>query len=191
MTRKRRAQSAQPAVIDACCLIDLLASGQAEAILRATGHAWHLPTSVQAELQYVRQHDPDNPGGYKNVPADLTPLVNSGILTPCQPDDAQEQARYVHYATLFRSDGDAMCLALAQCRGWLVATDDRKAIKVARQAGLAVASCPELVKSWADATRPDSKILVQVLTEIQTLAQFRPNPQMVEFDWWTTRLGAT
>ena len=64
MTRKRRAASAQPAVIDACCLIDLLASGQAEAILRATGHAWHLPTSVQAEVKYVRQHDPDNPGAF-------------------------------------------------------------------------------------------------------------------------------
>ena len=90
MTRKRRTSSAQPTVIDACCLIDLLASGQAEAILRATGHAWHLPSSVQAEVQYVRQHDPDNPGSYRNVPVDLTPFVTSGVLTLCQPDDAQE-----------------------------------------------------------------------------------------------------
>ena len=64
-------------MIDACCLIDLLASGQAEAILRATGYAWHLPTR-QAEVQYVRQHDPDNPGSYRNVPVDLTPLVTFG-----------------------------------------------------------------------------------------------------------------
>ena len=155
MTRKRRASSAQPAVIDACCLIDLLASGQAEAILRATGHAWHLPSSVQAEVQYVRQHDPDKPGSYRNVPVDLTPFVTSGVLTLCQPDDAQEQAQYVHYATLFRSDGEAMCLALAECRGWIVATDDRRAIQVAQKAGLSVVSCPELVKAWADATRPD------------------------------------
>ena len=51
------------------------------------------------------------------------------MLTPCQPDDPQEQAQYVHYATLFRSDGEAMCLALAECRGWIVATDDRRAIR--------------------------------------------------------------
>ena len=176
-------------MIDACCLIDLLASGRAEAILRATGHTWHLPTSVQAEVQYVRQHDPDNPGGYKNVPADLTPLVKSGVLTPCQPDDPQEQAHYVHYATLFRSDGEAMCLALGECRGWTVATDDRRAINVAQQAGLTVISCPELVKEWADATRPDSTSLVQVLTEIQTLAQFRPNPSMPEYQWWVDELA--
>ena len=84
----------------------------------------------------------------------------------------------MHYATLFRSDGEAMCLALAECRGWTVATDDRRAIQVAQKAGLSVVSCPELVKAWADATRPDATSLVQVLTDIQTLAQFRPNPTM-------------
>ena len=188
MTRKRRSPSAPRAVIDSCCLIDLLASGQADAILRATGHTWHLPTSVQAEVQYVRQHDPNNPGAYKNVNVDLTLLVRSGAVTPCQPDDPQEQAQYVHYATLFRSDGEAMCLALGECRDWIVATDDRRAINVAQKAGLAVVSCPELVKAWADTTRPDPTTLVQVLTDIQTLAQFRPNPSMPESKWWFDEL---
>ena len=45
-----------------------------------------------------------------------------------------------------------MCIAIAEQRGWTVATDDRKAIRVAQQAGLTVVSCPELVKRWADAT---------------------------------------
>jgi hypothetical protein len=162
-------------VIDACCLIDLLVSGQAEAILRATGHAWHLPSSVQAEVQYIRQHDPDKPGSHQNVPVDLTPLVTSGVVTRCQTDDAQEQAMYVEYAILFRSDGEAMCLTLAECRGWTVATDDRRAIHVAQKAGLSVVSGPELVNAWADGTRPDITRLVKVLTDIQTLSQFRPN----------------
>jgi hypothetical protein len=178
VTRKRRNSSAQSTVIDACCLIDLLASGQAEAILRATGHAWYLPSSVQAEVLYVRQHDPDKPGSYRNVPVDLTPLVTSGLLTLCQPADAQEHAMYVQCATLFRSDGEAMCLALAECRGWRVATDDRRAIHVAQKAGLSVVSCPELVKAWADTTRPDATSLMQVLIDIQMLAQFRPNSTM-------------
>lgn len=188
MTKKRRARSAQPTVIDACCLIDLLVSGQAEEILRATGHAWHVPSSVQAEVQYVRQHDPDKPGNYRNVPVDLTPFVNAGVLMLCQPDNAQEQATYVQYATLFRSDGEAMCLALAECRHWTVATDDRRAIYVAQKAGLSVVSCPELVKAWADAVRPDSSTVVRVLTNIRTLAQFRPNPKMPDSSWWLRRL---
>ena len=189
MTKKRRASSAQPAVIDACCLIDLLASGHAEAILRATGHAWHLPSSVQAEVQYVRQHDPDKPGSYRNVPVDLTPFVTSGVLTPCQPDDAQEQAQYVHYATLFRSDGEAMCLALAECRGWIVATDDRRAIRVAQQADLIVVSCPVLMKRWADVTKRDQATVCKVLHDIQVLAQFKPNPAMPDYQWWVDELA--
>ena len=177
-----------PALIDACCLMDVLASGEAEAILRASGHAWHLPVAVQREVQYVRQYDPAQPGSFLNVPADLSPLIASGLLTLCQPDDPQEQARFVHYATVFRSDGEAMVLALAEGRGWVMATDDRKAIRVAGQAGLTVISCPELVKAWADTTQPDPAVLVQLLTDIQTLARFVPNPTMTEVWWWLRKV---
>ena len=84
-----------------------------------------------------------------------------------------------------------MCLALAESRDWTVATDDRKAIRVAQQAGLKVLSCPELIKSWADVTRPDATRLVQVLTNIQTLAQFRPNQTMKHAPWWTSKAGGS
>jgi hypothetical protein len=179
-----------PAVIDACCLIDLLASGQMEAILRATGFAWHLPDAVRAEVQFVRQHDPARPGSFFNTPVDLAPFLNSGLLTACHPVDSQEQTLFVQYAAQFRSDGEAMCLAIAEAQGWVIATDDRQAIRVAVGAGLTVISCPELIKAWADATRPDAALLTEVLTNVQTLAQFRPNQTMKEATWWIGRLGA-
>lgn len=187
MTRKRRTST--PAVIDACCLIDLLASGQMEAILQATGYTWHLPDAVKAEVQFVRRHDPARPGSFlkanvgsdsKNAPVDLSQHLNSGLLTACQPTASQEQTLFVQYAAQFRSDGEAMCLAIAESRGWVVATDDRKATRIAEKAGLTVISCPQLVKTWVDATRPDTALIVQVLTDIQTLAQFRPNSTMPE-----------
>ncbi len=180
-----------PTVIDACCLIDLLSSGQAEAILRAAGHVWHLPDAVRGEVQYIRQHDPAQPGSFINVPADLTPLIASGLLTPCRPDDAQERALFVQYAMTFRSDGEAMCLALAESRDWVVATDDRKAIRIAGQAGLTVISCPQIVKAWADAVRPDPAELIRVLADIQTLARFVPKPGMPESAWWHQKFPPT
>ena len=137
----------------------------------------------------VRRFVQVNSARFLSVPADLTPFLSSGLLVPCQPDDSREKVRFVHYATQFRSDGEAMCLALSECRGWPVATDDLKAIKVAVKAGLTVISCPQLVKAWADATRPDPATVVQILTDIQTLAQFRPNPTMPESDWWIERLS--
>jgi len=189
VSRKKRPPA--PAVIDACCLIDLLASGRPGEILKAAGFAWHLPAAVQGEVRYVRRYDPAEEGAFINETADLGPYVASGLLTVCQPDDTQEQARFVQYAAQFRSDGEAMCLALAESRGWTVATDDRKAIRVAAGAGLTVISCPQLVKAWVDATRPDRAAIAQVLTDIETLAQFRPGAVMPGSAWWYQHRPAT
>jgi hypothetical protein len=177
------------AAIDACCLIDLLASGQAEAILRASGFPWHLPSAVQGEVQYLRQHDPAEPGQMVKIPADLSGLITSGVLTICDPENQQELDRFTHYAMTFRSDGEAMCLAVAEQRAWVVATDDRKAIRVAQRAGLTVVSCPALVKAWADATGPDQARLNTILKDIEVLAQFKPNRSMPEYHWWIEELA--
>jgi hypothetical protein len=178
------------AAIDACCMFDLLASGHAEAILRASGFTWHLPSAVQGEVQYIRQHDPTKPGKFVKVPADLSGLISSGVLTVCTPKGKKELDRYTHYATVFRSDGESMCLALAERRGWVVATDDRKAIRVAQRAGLTVVSCPELVKAWAVAAGPDQPTLAKTLQDIQVLAQFKPNPSMPDYGWWVAQTTA-
>ncbi|HEV3259673.1 MAG TPA: hypothetical protein VG013_22590 [Gemmataceae bacterium] len=177
------------AAIDARCLIDVLAAGHAESILRASGFAWHLPRAVQGEVHYLRQHDPAQPGQLMKVPADLSGLLAAGVLTVCDPENQQELDRFTRYAALFRSDGEAMCLAIAEQRAWVAATDDRKAIRVAQQAGLAVVCCPGLVKAWADATGPDQATLNKVLQEIQVLAQFKPSPSMPEYRWWVDQLA--
>src|SRR5438876_9564369 len=78
------------AALDACCLIDLVASGDAEAILRASGFTWHLPSAVQGEVQYCRQHDPAQPGKTVNVPTGLSGMISSGVLTLCHPENQQE-----------------------------------------------------------------------------------------------------
>ncbi|MEX2559951.1 MAG: hypothetical protein WD403_08550 [Pirellulales bacterium] len=172
------------AAIDACCLIDLLASGDAEGILRATGFKWHLPSAVQSEVRYCRRHDTAQPGKTVTVPVDLSGLIHAGVLTVCGLENQQELDGFTQYAMVFRSDGEAMCLALAEQRKWVVATDDRKAIRVAKQAGLKVVSCPELIKAWADATGADPAALNKVLENIEVLAQFKPNPSMPEYQWW-------
>ena len=177
------------AAIDACCLIDLLASGDAEAILHANAFTWQLPSAVQAEVLYRRQHDPAQPGKTIDVPVDLSWMIASGLLTVCSPQTQKELDQFTRYATVFRSDGEAMCLALAEQRGWVMATDDRKAIRVAQQAGLTVVSCPELVKAWSDATGPDRAALNKVLQDIQVLAQFKPNPAMSDYQWWVDELA--
>jgi len=169
-------------------MIDLLASGHAEAIMRALGYAWHIPVEVQSEVQYVRQPDSDDPARLVRVAADLTPLIGGGVLTLCKPENQQEADTFVQYAAEFRSDGEAMCLALAESRGWMIATDDRKAIRISKQAGLVVISCPEILKTWVDLTHPTKQTLVKALKDIELLAQFRPNPSMPAYQWWLDQL---
>ncbi len=177
-----------PGTIDTCCLIDILTSGHGDAILRTSGHAWHLPVAVKGEMQFLRQTDPTDSTKLILVPVDLNPLISSGILTVCQPDIQPELDLFTQYATIFRSDGEAMCMALAESRGWLIATDDRKAIRIGQQAGLAVLSSPQLMKAWAENAASDRATLVKALKDIERLAQFRPNATMPEFQWWMDQL---
>jgi hypothetical protein len=176
------------AAIDACCLIDLLVSGHAEDILRSCGHTWHLPDAVQTEVKFIRQPDTKQPGKVISVPVDLSPLLSTGLLNSCHVESPQETDLFVHYATQFRSDGEAMCLALAESRHWIMATDDRKAIRIAQQAGLTVACCPELVRQWAQVAQPDQAILTRAIQAIETFAHFRPNATMPEYQWWNNQL---
>lgn len=170
------------AIIDSCCLIDLLASGCAESILRACGHEWHLPAAVRDEVRFIRQRDPTDPNKFVSVPADLSGLIAAGALMPCQPDVQHELDLFIQYAARFGSDGEAMCLALAESRGWLVATDDKEAITVAQRARLKVVSSPELLKSWSLVT--EATDVVKALMDIELFARFRPNSAMPECRWW-------
>lgn len=179
-----------PATIDACSLIDLLASGHAEAVLRANGNAWRLPVAVRDEVRFVRKPDPADPRKLTLEPVDLTPLVSAGVLALCQPDVEAEIDLFVQYAALFRSDGEAMCLALAEARGWSIVTDDRKAIRIGREAGLNVLSSPQLLRTWAEKKNPDPATVAKALKDIERFAQFRPNPTMQDSQWWLDGLAA-
>lgn len=119
-----------------------------------------------------------------SVPVDLSALISAGALPLCQPDVPAEVDLFIQYAARFGSDGEAMCLALAENRGWLLATDDKEATKVGQQAGMQTISTPELLKGWSVKAAPDAAAVAQALADIELYARFRPNPAMAEFQWW-------
>jgi hypothetical protein len=49
---------------------------------------------------------------------------------------------------------------------------------------LSVLSCPELLNARATPAKVGRKTLVQVLTDIETLARFRQSPLMPHAVWW-------
>jgi len=168
-------------IIDTCCLINLCAVGGLSDWLPALGLLWHVPSAVMDEAIFLRRTQ--EAGKPRKEEVDLRPLVADGTLRVCDIESAEELALYVRLASEL-DDGEAMAMALARCRNWLLATDDRKARRLASDLAVAVLTTPELMKRWADAASPAPGKLAAALRRVQELARFVPAPDFPLHDWW-------
>jgi hypothetical protein len=146
-------------VVDACCVINLAAADALDTWLGELGLRWMLPGAILAEALFLRRsREPaaDDVGSSTADPTREPILLDSlapGLLTVVRPETEVELAAYVTFASEL-DDGEAMALAIAQSRGWQLATDDRKAIRLAGEAGVPVLTTPTVVKRWVDALGP-------------------------------------
>lgn len=137
------------------------------------------------ETLYLRRHDEnDEP---TNEEVDLRACVAAGVLTECTPEPGEEAARYVELAAEL-DDGEAMALAMAVTREWLLATDDRKVRRTARDLGVRVITTPELVRRWAEATAATEEEISAALCRVRGLARFVPGEGCPMHDWWVRYL---
>lgn len=123
-------------VIDACGLLNLLATGHEIEIVEALD--WHLmiPAMVlDEEVKYLRT-PPDKKGLRRQVPVDLGPLRKSGRLKARERDNDWLDD-FVACAELL-ADKDAACAALAGFSGLPLVTDDPKVKSVTRERYAAV-----------------------------------------------------
>lgn len=171
-------------IIDACCLINLYASGKINDILPACGGSYYVSEQVGRESLSIRQPDPHDPSLLVVSPIDLSASLSTGLLLSCRVECAAEIQSYVEFATEL-DDGEASCLALAKSRGWLVATDDRKAMRVASESGIAVITTPELIECWVKANSPGQSEIIDTLHRIERFANFRPRRASPLHGWWT------
>jgi predicted nucleic acid-binding protein len=203
----------QDVALDACCLINLLAAGKiltlhlptasrpprrktsrsqppgAKQTKLALEYRLHVPAKVAtAEALYILQPDEDDASKLVKVAVDLKPLIDDGVLHTCDLQGQQETEHFVKLATTL-GDGEAICLAVAKNRGWLLGTDDRKAIRVASQLGITAATTPELVKHWADRTKATDAELTTVLQDIHSFARFVPRRNSPLYSWWSDAAG--
>ncbi|OHB66041.1 MAG: hypothetical protein A2V70_19280 [Planctomycetes bacterium RBG_13_63_9] len=176
-------------IVDACCMINLYSAvDDLGPLLRAIGSRFHVPRTVAEEALYVlRPHEED---AHRTVQEriDLSPLIEAQLLRICDLQSVQENALYVRFAADL-DDGEAACLAIAQSRGWRVATDDRKAQRLATESGIAVVATPELIRRWCDAEGFGGAKIGEVLRRIRDYARFVPRRGSVLADWWMDRLG--
>jgi predicted nucleic acid-binding protein len=170
----------RPAVLDTCILINLLATGRIAEIIRVIAPACLVCSVVSRESLYLRPLD--EAAGTREA-VDLAPLFDAGVLTACQIEGPAEEDLYVNYAFEL-DDGEAMSLAIAQARNLALATDERKARRVARENApqLSMISTAEIIWAWAQ--ERDEADAIAVVRSILTRARFRPSASDPLAPWW-------
>lgn len=166
--------TSRPAAVDTCSLINALASGVPLLLLEQLAPERWIAESVSRESLYLRSAV----AGSTPEPIDLTLILRSGHLALCQAETAQEEELYVQLASEL-DDGEAMSLAIAVQRNYAFVTDDRKAIRLARELGVQeIVGTPELVRACAGINHRE------VLKAIEERARFSPSLDHPLRTWW-------
>jgi predicted nucleic acid-binding protein len=196
----------QDVVLDACCLINLYAAGKifpGETLLskpkprRKTvmpgsspkakklglDFKLHLSAKVKEEVRYILQPDEEDETKLVKTDIDLDPIILAGFLHECDLEGDEEKELFVQMATSL-DDGEAECFAIAKCRGWLLATDERPTENLARKHGVPIVTTLELVKHWADNVKAREDDVAKVLWNIQTYAHYFPRKALPLHSWW-------
>jgi len=116
---------------------------------------------------------------------DLKPLFVRGVASMAKLESAQEQADFVHLATVM-DDGEAIAGAIAISRDIAVGTDDRKAVAVF---GSLVPPVPTvstcvMLSTWAERRQVDRRELREAISAIRRRARFVPPTGDPLSAWW-------
>lgn len=174
-------------MLDACVLINILASRRADEILTRSGYRFAICTVVSNESIYLRSSDPKA----LPEPVDLNALVHAKCLSVHGLEGSEEQALYVDYAAEL-DDGEAMTLALAFSRGLLVATDDRKARRIFLENtgdSTRLLSTTQVLKRWCESAALPPETIKELLREISVRGRFSPHSSDPEFLWWSKMIA--
>jgi predicted nucleic acid-binding protein len=171
-------------LVDTCCILNLCAVEEPQAVLSKLPFRLHVSPAVEQEEISLRP-SPDAKR-HERRKIDLTPCFTSGVLHRCKLETADERRLYVQLA-MELDDGEAMSLAIATIRHWAIATDDAAARKLAARLGLATYGTPQLVRLWAERSKADHQQISAAILRIETLARYIPNPKMPDANWWIKR----
>lgn len=186
--------------LDACCLINLFATGRAEEILKALPHRFAVAGYVvEEEVLEIDVEERDEASASESGRVSLHPLladlVRKGVLEKLDITLEEEEAQLVRFAAHL-DDGEAHTCALALVRAARVATDDKKAIRVLRSAWEGqgqvkepVLRTSELLFSWARGHGVDETEIGRIVQAIARRASFFPPRNDPHFKRWMALLG--
>lgn len=166
------------ALLDACAVLSLFATGRMDEIVSVLGPPVAVAGQVVEEALYIRRVIDGEIGP---VRVDLAPLIDFGMLSVVDAKTEQELLTFIDLAVDL-DDGEAMSAALAIHRGYVLVTDDRKALRILK-GRVQIRPTLEVIKDWAETQRIGSEALRAALNAIDQRG-YRPGRRHPLHDWW-------
>jgi predicted nucleic acid-binding protein len=164
------------AIVDSSTLNNLSATDLLHKVVRHISPNCSICRSiVERECLYIRSAD-----GAQVEELHPGQWINDGIFSECEPSDAEGEIFVTYAASL--DDGEAMCLALASSRRWMLVIDDRKGQRFATELGVPVITTSAIMQDWARGKPPAE--IAAALHKIEARARFRPAEDDPNYEWW-------
>jgi predicted nucleic acid-binding protein len=170
-------------IIDCCSLLNLYAGWGGLENLRQLPHAWFVCEAVLGESEITREYGADQTlQEHKLV---LDPFVDNGLIQKVAPVSESEVIDYLDFTQLI-DDGEAQAIALAKHRGFVLLTDDRKALRLAHRddVGVRTISTVDVLREWIERAEVEANTVRTVLTRIRELARYAPAKNSSDLAWW-------
>ena len=172
-------------LLDACVVINLYATRRMEEIVRSVPTLVGIVDVVQREAGYARRGGVGEDAEEREA-IDLGPMIAAGVLVPISPTEPELESFLE--LTLQLEDGEAMTAAVALARQAVVATDERKAIRIL-EGRVRIRSSLELVRAWPDAGGLAEDDVRTVLNDLHQRGHYVPSERHPLRPWWDAVLG--
>ena len=173
-------------LLDACCLINLLATDRMEQILEILPFRFATSRLIATTEVLSIARDSDEDAAIEREVIPPAALERSTALALLDLSTDQELADFVRFAADL-DDGEASVCALALSHGGGVATDDRKALNVLKREAPQVPTLQtsELLHDSASLAKAPPPEVARVLRSIERRAKFHPRRGAPRFEWWS------
>ena len=173
-------------ILDACCVMNLYASGKMEEIISSIAETMVVAVyvmKVEALSVYVesKSASPEEREGIN-----LQPLIDKGLLITADLEFDEERERLVEFTAQRLDDGEAATMAIATHRNWAVATDDRAARRVLdnQHQQIQIISTPEIMKHWQENGKPEADVFQWAIVAVEKRANYLLGRRHPLYEWW-------
>jgi predicted nucleic acid-binding protein len=171
--------TSSPLLLDTCVVLSLYASQHMAEILRENDGPFRIADAVLREALYVHVIVD---GVREKQPVALEALIADGTIGVIEPETEAELQSLIDYS-LILDEGEAMTCALALHRGYRIATDEKKTIRIVGNSAPIIGAL-DLVRSWVERAKVQEIVVQKVLAAIEDRG-YIPGATHAHYSWWT------